>query len=241
MKTKKIIICIFVIIVLLFISAVSLLGIKKFSGKKVENSPKTTTTVEITATQEKEENSNELVDTTTKSSEVKTTLKNTISKAKTTIVTKTTRKESINPTKKENENKETTISDSEPVCKKYDLPKGAVLYKDFGEKGASRGLDGFGQIDNAMSESDKMMNKAVYTALDEFASWYEYYRDDYRSIGFIQTVSCSNSDYTRGTTIEIEVKHGDNVIASGWVRPNGSIKWTYKDTNCTPERCKLKE
>ena len=237
MKNRKMIICISIIITVLLISVVSVLGIKNFSGKKVDNSPKTTTTVEITTTkQEKEENSTELVETPTKSSEVKTTLK-----TKFTKVTKTTKKNSTNPTKKVNENKEPTISVSEPVCKKYDLPNGAVLYKDFGENGISRGMEGFMQIDNAMSKSDRMMNKAVYTALDEFASWYEYYKDDYRSIGFIQTVSCSNSDYTRGTTIEIEVKHGDNVIASGWVRPNGSIKWTYKDTNCTPERCKLKE
>ncbi len=239
MKNKKVIICIFVIIVVLLISTLSLLVIKNFSGKKVDNSTKTTTTVEITTTQEKEELPTELVGTTTKSSEVKTTKSTTI-KTKSTKVTKKTKNNSTNPTKKVNENKEPTISVSEPVCKNYSLPKGAVLYKDFGKDGTTAMSNKYLEVHQSL---DTLLDNKLYDIIDEYNSWFEYNHDSKYSDSLVKPVFCSDGYHVRGIVGELTIHSisQNKTLAIGYIKPDKSMEWIYKDTTCPPEMCKLKE
>lgn len=251
MKNRKMIICISVITAVLLVGAGGLLGISKLLDKKVDTNttnPTTatpTTTLEVATTEITTEVSEEKQpETTTKKAEEKTTTKN----ATTDKTTKrmTTKKQTTPKTNNATTTKKTTgsidvpASKPEPVCKNYNLPKGAVLYKDFGEDGTTAMSNEYLEVHKNLNS---FSNEKLFDIIDEYESWFEYDYDNKYSDGIVEPVFCSDGYHVRGITARLTIHSISQKkdLAIGYIKPDKSMKWTYKDTTCPAEMCKLKD
>lgn len=245
MKNKKTIIYISLIVFLLIVGAIGMIVISKLSNESTKEPTSTTTeTTTITTTSSEisidesqdEEPTNEEVKSTTTS----TTLKvDTSSIKKTTTTTKKDQSKTTTNKTTSNTKQESTTTKADPVCKKYSLPKGAVLMKDFGENGIS-GMSS--EFFNAFSDAGSFVDGKLESVNQEVESWFEH-DSGARSMGSPMVAYCSDGYTVRGIYTHVIVYICGATI-EGYMKPNGSVSWINKNSLTIGEgyeHCQLKK
>ena len=98
----------------------------------------------------------------------------------------------------------------------------------------------------AYEDINAFVDKELVTGLNEIESWFEYH-SGVQSDGLPVVVYCSDGYTVRGiysyVNVHTYIDSSNNMkkIAEGFMRSDGSVKWSWKKIDCDVKRCKLKE